>query len=250
MQNRTQSTPEGRRRSGRALLLFLTVQMLIGTLGAQQAFPGGADNQWSHLVDAMSQHMFKYDALAALTGRRDSQEDSGDHGADDRLDRRSRPQGHLWGRLTDVADAFYRSEKHRDNYRGKNARMSGDVDAEESHRRYEEHVERQRLEQLAADLEEHRKYNEYLVGKHGHEEAAQLAEKGLVDFSNFMDTESAAKLEHMHLERLGAASAHPEFHPELLSLDQEIDEAVHYSWEGARDLEREEEELANKKMKE
>jgi len=99
-------------------------------------------------------------------------------------------------------------------------------------------------------LEEHRKYNEYLVGKHGHEEAEQLEEKGLVDFSNFMDTESAEKLERMHLERLGASSADREFHPELLSLDQEIDDAVHYSWEGARDLEREEEELENKKMKE
>jgi len=232
------------------LLLFLTVQILIGTLGAQQAFAGGADNQWTHLVDAMTQHMFKYDPLAALAGRSDSGEAFGDHEADEKQDRRSKPHGHLWGRLTDVANAFYRSEKHRDNYRGKNSRMSGDVDAEESHRRYEEHVERLELEKLAADLEEHRKYNEYLVGKHGHEEAVQLEEKGLVDFSNFMDTESAEKLERIHLERLGASSADREFHPELLSLDQEIDEAVHYSWEGARDLEREEEELENKKMKE
>lgn len=223
--------------------------MLIGTLGAQQGFAGGSDNQWSHLAHAMTQHMFKYDPLAALSGSSDSEEASGHQRADERLDRRAKPPGHLWGRLTDVASAFYRSDKHRDNYKGKNERMSGDVDAEESHKRYEAHLERQKLEQLAADLEEHRKYNEYLVGKHGHEEAAQLGEKGLVDFSNFMDVESAEKLEHMHHERLAAASAHREFHAELLSLDHEIDEAVHYSWEGARDLEREEEELEAKKIK-
>ena len=51
-------------------------------------------------------------------------------------------------------------------------------------------------------------------------------------------------MEKLQLERMSAEKAHPEFYPELLPLDNEIDEAVHYSWEGAREMERQEAEWA------
>lgn len=128
--------------------------------------------------------------------------------------------GSVLGKLEDVTNVLFRPQNYRDKRRRQ--AESNIYSAEQSKDQIEKLIqieERERIRSIKKRMEEAQEYNRFLIRKHGAEGAAQLAEKGLVDFSEIVDFADAEKVFEMHGDEMLFESGNTKMHPEISLMD-------------------------------